>query len=342
MKTKQEDIAKRLGITRTTVARALNGNGSVKEETRKAVFLMAEELGYKKNTISSVLAMKNKKIIYIFLVKSINEKYTEYLTKGIKDIEREFKFLKFKFEIIETDIEDPDTQAEKLESVLKNNTVSGVIIIPLNKEKINKLISDYEKDIKFIILDSQIDPNTPFIGVDYYYSGEVCATIIDNVLREKEKIFLFNSDDDNISSGKFYKGFYDSISKSNKTIVDMGKISKKCKNDAKRVMDLVEENEIVAVYSPRFLSMLVEEIRLLGADFNKIKIVTQGSDSLTNNLLKSEAVIGAIEENYKIVSYLACKYMIEQIFYDKPIKGINKFVRPTIKFKKDYNYIFDV
>lgn len=47
------DIADALGITPSTVSRALAGNPNVKESTRKSVLQKADELGYQRNVIAS-------------------------------------------------------------------------------------------------------------------------------------------------------------------------------------------------------------------------------------------------------------------------------------------------
>ncbi|MEI6947100.1 LacI family DNA-binding transcriptional regulator [Paraflavisolibacter sp. H34] len=53
------DIAQRLNVSKSTVSRALTGHPSVKEQTRKAVLELAEELDYQRN-ISSISLITNK------------------------------------------------------------------------------------------------------------------------------------------------------------------------------------------------------------------------------------------------------------------------------------------
>ena len=64
----QEEIAKQLGISRTTVARAINGNASIKEETRQKVMELVEKYNYEKNYIGSLLAVKKKKKYIVLLL----------------------------------------------------------------------------------------------------------------------------------------------------------------------------------------------------------------------------------------------------------------------------------
>ncbi|EHO18306.1 hypothetical protein HMPREF9466_02263 [Fusobacterium necrophorum subsp. funduliforme 1_1_36S] len=49
-----------LGISRTTVARALQENSSIKEETRKKVLDLIQETKYEKNYLGSSLAGRKR------------------------------------------------------------------------------------------------------------------------------------------------------------------------------------------------------------------------------------------------------------------------------------------
>ena len=50
-----KDIAAACGISRTTVTRALSGNGSVKPETKERILAKAEEMGYAPDLIARSL-----------------------------------------------------------------------------------------------------------------------------------------------------------------------------------------------------------------------------------------------------------------------------------------------
>ncbi|MBO7374131.1 MAG: LacI family DNA-binding transcriptional regulator, partial [Oscillospiraceae bacterium] len=59
------DIASALGITPSTVSRALSGSPRVKEETRVAVQQMADSMGYRPNIIASNLRKGRSDIVGI-------------------------------------------------------------------------------------------------------------------------------------------------------------------------------------------------------------------------------------------------------------------------------------
>lgn len=51
-----DDMAKNLGLSKSTVSRAISGNGRVSEQTRRRVIQYAEQHGYAPNSIASSLA----------------------------------------------------------------------------------------------------------------------------------------------------------------------------------------------------------------------------------------------------------------------------------------------
>ena len=128
---KQEDIARILNISRTTVARALNGSENINPETKEKVLKLSEELGYSRNPISTSLALKKKKNIYAFIVKTRNLNYSKEIKKGFKRAQKEFEFYKYQLNIIETDIDKPEEQLDSLINILKTEDVEGIIITPL-------------------------------------------------------------------------------------------------------------------------------------------------------------------------------------------------------------------
>jgi LacI family transcriptional regulator/LacI family repressor for deo operon, udp, cdd, tsx, nupC, and nupG len=79
------DIAKELGISKSTVSRALSGHPSVKEKTRIAVLDLAEKLDYQRNTLALSLASRKTLLIGI-LVPEIMSSFFPSIIKGAEEI----------------------------------------------------------------------------------------------------------------------------------------------------------------------------------------------------------------------------------------------------------------
>ncbi len=87
----QKEIAEKLGISRTTVARAINGSSLIKEETKNKILELVKEMNYEKNYIGSSLAGKKSKKVYCLVINSKNVFYTQEIIRGLQEAEKEFK-----------------------------------------------------------------------------------------------------------------------------------------------------------------------------------------------------------------------------------------------------------
>ncbi|MFV0503330.1 MAG: LacI family DNA-binding transcriptional regulator [Lachnospirales bacterium] len=330
MKVKQEDIAKRLGISRTTVARALNASGSIKESRRNEILKVAEEMGYKKNTLGSVLATKKNKVIYIFVVKSVNKFYLEEIYKGFEAVEHEYNYLKFKFKYVETDISTPHLQVTKLKEVLKDKDVDGVIITPLIKSGIKELVDKYSEKVSFLMLDSYLCHGVPYIGSDYFFNAQITARFLDTVLRENEKILFFNAQDDNISSIEYYNGFKDYVSNTNKNIIFLGDITNNEEEIYEEIKPYINKEEYIGIYTPRYIDLLLNVLTKNGFNESHVKVVAQSKGKTMEEYLTNNCVIAIVEEMIDKVAYKAGKCMIEKIYNNKSLLEMKEHIKPQI------------
>jgi len=78
------DIAKLAGVSPATVSRALNQKCQVKEETRKKILEIAEELNYSPNYLAR--SLKKKKTFTIALIISdVTNPFFTTLARGVED-----------------------------------------------------------------------------------------------------------------------------------------------------------------------------------------------------------------------------------------------------------------
>ena len=315
----QKEIAKRLGISRTTVARAINGSEFIKEETKSKILELASELNYEKNYIGSSLANQKEKIVHCLVADSFNEFYTSEIIRGLNAIHKEYSIYNYSLKITATEIHSPDKQTEILKDILSNaENIHGLIITPLNKEVIYNMLKPYFGKINIISIGTRLAENIPHVGPNHMKQGSIVAGIVSNILRNDEKLLIIDNGDDKISSGMYLEGFLDRIKNTNIEI--LGPIF--CGNiedSIHTIKEMCAKYDIKGIYINRYAQEIYDIIdkNIL----NGKKIVTHGMANSIKSLIKSGIISFTVMEEVFLEGYNAGKIMFEMIY--KKNKNIN-------------------
>ena len=116
------DIARELGITPSTVSRALSGSPRVKAETAEAVRRKAEEMGYERNVLASNLRRGRSDIVGIIVPRI----YREFFSNVIGGAESILNQAGYSVLICQTH-ERSDAELRALRT-LRKNQVAGVLM----------------------------------------------------------------------------------------------------------------------------------------------------------------------------------------------------------------------
>lgn len=307
----QKEIAKRLGISRTTVARAINGSEFIKEETKSKILELASELNYEKNYIGSSLANQKEKIVYCLIADSFNEFYTKEIIRGLNTVQKEYSVYNYNLKIIPTEIHSPDKQVETLKNILKEDNIDGLIITPLNRDIIYNILKPYFGKINIISIGTRLSENIPHVGPNHIKQGSIVAGIVSNLLRDKEKLLIIDNGDDNISSGMYLEGFLQRIKDTNIDIIGpiyCGNIE----DSIHTIKKICYKEDIKGIYINRYAQEIYDMI-----DKNILKgkkIVTHGMAESIKNLIKSGIISFTVMEGVFMEGYNAGKIMFEMIY----------------------------
>ena len=327
---KQQDIADKLNISRATVVRALDPKGNIKPETRSLVLKTAEEMGYKKNILSSSLASKKQKHVYAFLVKSVNERYSSEMKRGLYKIKEELSNYNYSLEIIETDIKEPEFQLKKLIKILQTSP-DGIIITPLLKDKIKNLTSDYNKTT-FMTLDIGIDKSIFHVGPDYFKSGTMIGSLLAKFLRNDEEVLLLDTKDDKISSKPYMDGVINSLQAS-KIKYHGPLFSDNLLEDLQEIANENLSSNIRGIYSSRFLNRVIPQLHSFG--YNKLIAIGNGLSSRTKELILNNLIPATVVEDNYNAGYLAGKIMFDLLYSGKLIQEKRYTTEPSIIIKEN-------
>ena len=155
------DIAKKAGVSISTVSLVLNNKNGVGNELSKKINEIALSMGYKQNKKN----IKNKRIAFIKIERHgriINETHNVFLADYIQGVINRTKILNYKLEISSYSKE----QLNLIKSYIEKENYSGLIILATEL---------YEEDIIFL---SSI--NIPMVFLDAYYPYLKCHFVTMN------------------------------------------------------------------------------------------------------------------------------------------------------------------
>lgn len=147
------DIAKELGISKSTVSRALAGDShNVKPETMEKIQETAKKMGYRRNELAVNLRRQMTKNIGIVIPESV----TPFFMSFIQQVQKKMRDKGFRT-IIAVSNEDPEQELENL-NMLESCRIDGIMICPCHKSKNIKAYSRMiESGIPMVFFDRKIE-----------------------------------------------------------------------------------------------------------------------------------------------------------------------------------------
>lgn len=235
-----KDIAKKAGVSTTTVSRVLNNKRSnipVSQTTKEKVKKIARELNYQPNANARALVSKKTKIIALVLPEDIGS----FFNKVIEGIEEYLKENDYRLILCTTGYEPPEKVIEEL---LRQNIVDGVLIGSstriTNKDHFINIVKDNSFPTVFIT-NSWYD--FPSVRVDSYRGAYQATKHMINKGRKKLAIITGPNLDEIVDSQERFKGFKDCLHDNNLELKDdyiiYGKYNyKKGYDSAKKLLSL--------------------------------------------------------------------------------------------------------
>lgn len=162
------DVAKELGVSISTVSRALNNNPKISADTTKKVKQMAEKLGFQKNALASGLMTNKTKTIGV-IVPQINREFFAQTVRSIEDTAFEMGF-----SVMICQSHDSYVKEKANINTLMSSRVDGVIVsLALETTDLKHFEKAIDADIPVVFFDrvGLELPNTTKILVDNFSSA---------------------------------------------------------------------------------------------------------------------------------------------------------------------------
>ncbi|HAC25457.1 MAG TPA: LacI family transcriptional regulator, partial [Cytophagales bacterium] len=167
-----KDIARELGISPSTVSRALKDHPDISSETKKAVNALADKLNYQPNIVALSLRQKKTNTIGVIIPELVHFFFSTVIS-GIEDVSYEAGYSV----IITQSNESFDREARDIKALF-NSRVDGMLLSisreTTNYEHIESILS---KGVPVVFFDRMYNnPNTSKVIVDDYVGAKEAVT----------------------------------------------------------------------------------------------------------------------------------------------------------------------
>ena len=160
-----QDVAKRAGVSVTTISRMLNNRVPVSQETRDAIIKAMEELDYQPNELARSLFKKNSQMIGLIIASANNY----FFCKIIDSVEHYVTLYGYKMLLCLSDNKKQNEIAYF--NMLKANQVAGVIL-GSNTQDLDRYLSF---NAPLVTFDRMLSPHIPSVSSDNYNGGVLAA-----------------------------------------------------------------------------------------------------------------------------------------------------------------------
>ncbi len=157
-----DDIAKELGVSKTTVSRAISGKGRISEETKERVRQLISKRNYRPNSMAKGLAQKKTFNIGLAMPEDFGVGDLPFFQKSVNGIcktaaHNDYDVLLFRI---------TGNDLSQLKRILNNHKVDGVIIT-------RTMVNDYpvqllrESGLPFVVIGSSPDADVTHVDNDH-------------------------------------------------------------------------------------------------------------------------------------------------------------------------------
>jgi len=164
MATTLHDIAKKSGVSVSTVSRVLNKKSvkyRINSKTEKLILKTAKELNYRPNQLARGLRLKKTHTIGL-IVPDISNPFFAYVTKGIQNVAHQ---LGYSLVVCDTN-ENVDMEIEHI-TLLHSKGIDGLLVMPVGQ--------------KYAHLEPLVKENFPLVLLDRCFDGlNTNSVVIDN------------------------------------------------------------------------------------------------------------------------------------------------------------------
>ncbi len=196
-----DDVAKELGVSKTTVSRAVSGKGRIGEETRQRVLAYIAQHNYQPGVMAKGLAGSRTYNIGMVLQADLLSSDLPFFPKVLKGISE--VAAKEEYDVIMTLADRNDFS--RLSRVIENHKVDGLILMrTLQDDKTEEMLK--KSDLPFVAVGLSDDPNICQVDHDHADACRELTSIL--LLKGLRRIAVVSGDTNYTINRKRLEGFY--------------------------------------------------------------------------------------------------------------------------------------
>ncbi len=199
-----DDVAKALGISKTTVSRAISGKGRVGNSTRAKVMEFIEKHNYRPNVMARALAQQrtfNIGVVWPCDYNAVDLPFFQRCMIGMSEITSSFGY-----DIVVSLIAGDDLSS--LKRIIENHKVDGVV---LTRTMVNDTPARYLKEsgVPFVAIGKTDDPDIITVDNDNLGACKELTSIL--LAKGLRKLALIGGSTNHIITRTRYEGFVDAF-----------------------------------------------------------------------------------------------------------------------------------
>ncbi len=214
MKVTSTQIAKKLGVSRSTVSRALSGYPHVEEDLRQKILALAGEMNYRPNQAAQSLAKGDNLLIGVVIYNRPMD-YWEQVLQGVELAQRQLHDYGVVVETVISDISKPEEQVEALNDLVARGA-KAVAVAPSDPRTLAGTIDKLMQDgIQVLLLNADVPQSSRlcYVGSDYIQAGRLGGELICRFISGKGKVAAIAYDDPGTMIPQKLTGFREEISR---------------------------------------------------------------------------------------------------------------------------------
>lgn len=301
------DVAEHLGISKTTVSRAISGKGRVSEETRRRVQSYIDQMDYKPNVIAKGLAQSKTYNIAVMLPADCDMQELPFFQNCMCGIceaaaKRDYDVLS---------VYTTAGGLGGLERIISNHKVDGVV---LTRTLVEDVAAEYLKKRKIPVVAVGSSTDMSLIQVDHDHRS-ACRELTQHLLSQGiRKVGLIGGNESHMVTRNRYEGFADAFRMAGLP-VDMNLVYfgvEKAQEIEHAVEELLEKKaECIVCMDDMICNYVMQTLRETGTNLlNTVKVVSFYG-GVSGSVLASQ--VETVEFDAKKLGSVTCNTLLDVI-----------------------------